>query len=253
MKMRLAWALVGMVAAGSAFAAEEPRPEACEVPDHLREFAAELPRLRAARSGGQPLRIVVVGTASSSGAGVSSPAEAYPARLEQELVRRLPGATVSVAVRAKTGETAAQAVKRFKPDVLSLRPALVLWQTGTVDAFRDADEEAFARAQIAGIDALRAGGSDVVLIDMQYNPYTSTMVHLGRFRMQMTWVSQLREVSLFRRYEIMQYWYDNGIFDLSTSDKAEQQRNARLIHACLGRILADAIVGATAEAGNTAR
>jgi hypothetical protein len=194
----------------------------------------------------------VVGSASTAGAGVGSPAAAYPAQLALELGKRLGNERVTVAVKAKPGQLAADMVKEFKTSVVPARPKLVIWQTGTVDATRGVEYDAFAATLIEGIDLLHKAGTDVILVDMQYSPYTSTMMNLEAYRKQMTWVAQVRDVFLFRRYEIMQYWHDNQILDFGATDKAEQRRTADFVHACIGRLLADAILS-TAELAHGAK
>src|ERR1700685_1959832 len=67
-----------------------PPPELCRVPDALVLADGRLPAVRVDLALHKPLRIVVVGTASSMGTGVSDPQKAYPERLWAALSRRLP-------------------------------------------------------------------------------------------------------------------------------------------------------------------
>jgi len=244
---RTVLAILAAATLGVVTTAAEERPPApgCEVPDHLRYLTEDLPHVRQALARGAGLRIVVVGSASSVGVGVDSAASAYPARLEKELGRHLKNAPVSVVVKAKSGQTAAEMVKLFKSEIVAQKPTLVVWQTGTVDAVRGVNAEGFAESLAAGIEMLHQAGSDVILVDMQYSPYTSSMVNLELYRKLMMWVAQTRDVFLFRRYEVMQYWSENQIFDLGVTERTEQRRVADRVHGCIGQLLAEAVLSRT--------
>jgi hypothetical protein len=183
--------------------------------------------------------VYVVGSASTLGV---SPDSAYPAVFAKVLTQRLPGIAVSVTVIAKGGLTAADMVRMFKSEIAPAKPGLVVWQTGTVDAMRGVDPESFATSLLNGVELLHRNLSDVVLVDMQFSPYTSSMVNLEDYRKLMIWAAQRRDVFLFRRYELMHYWSQNQVFDFGVSDRAEQRRVAERIHACLGLYLAEAVL-----------
>src|SRR3989442_15998007 len=55
---------------------------------------------------GQPLTVVAIGSSSTSGAGASSSAAAYPSRLAVELKERFPSRTIRVLNRGVSGEEA---------------------------------------------------------------------------------------------------------------------------------------------------
>src|SRR5215813_10673045 len=57
----------------------------CTVQPDIARFTYPLPRLSVRLSGGLPIKIVAIGSSSTSGAGASVPANAYPSRLEAEL------------------------------------------------------------------------------------------------------------------------------------------------------------------------
>jgi hypothetical protein len=77
---------------------------------------------------------------------------------------------------------------------------------------------------------------------MQYSPFTASMLNLELYRKIMIWVAQRRDVFLFRRYDLMHYWSENQIFDLSVTDRAEQKQIAERIHGCIGDMLAEALL-----------
>ena len=53
------------------------------------------------------------------------------------------------------------------------------------------------------------------------------------------------DVALFRRFEIMQLWSENGAFDLHDVPKAARAAQAAQLYGCLAERLADVIVGAS--------
>jgi hypothetical protein len=216
-----------------------PKPSPCEAPDHFRYLTDDLPFMREATRRTNALNVVVVGSASTLGVG---PGTAYPAKFGEVLAKSMPGIAVSVTVKAKPGQTAADMIKVLKTEVLPAKPSLVIWQTGTVDANRGVNPEAFADTLLAGIELVHGASSDVILIDMQFSPYTSSMINLEVYRKLMIWVAQRRDVFLFRRYELMHHWSENQIFDLGVTDRTEQRRVAERIHGCIGEILAEAVL-----------
>jgi len=230
---------IGAVAVVSDAEERPAAPPTCDAPEQFHYLTDELPFMAQAMKRTGALKAFVIGSASTVGA---SPESAYPARFEKEMARRLPGVRVSVGVKAKSGLTAAAMVKVIKTEVIPERPSLVIWQTGTVDAVRGVNAEAFADSLVAGIEALHNASIDVILIDMQFSPYTSSMVNLELYRKLMIWVAQRRDVFLFRRYDLMHYWSENQIFDLGVTDRAEQRRVADAIHGCIGELLAAAVL-----------
>jgi hypothetical protein len=226
--------------AGPALAQESSaNPPVCGAPDQFRYLTDGLPFMWQTLKRTGTLKVVAVGSASTLGV---APGSAYPARLARELEHRLPSAQVSVDVKAKAGATAQDMLKTFRSEVIPAKPALVIWQTGTVDANRSVNAESFADTLVTGIEALHKASIDVILMDMQYSPFTASMLNLELYRKIMIWVAQRRDVFLFRRYDLMHYWSENQIFDLSVTDRAEQKQLAERIHGCIGDMLAEALL-----------
>src|SRR5262245_57532182 len=104
------------------------------------------------------LDIVVVGSASSA---LVDSKKAYPARLEAALINKLPGVTVHVQSFARPRETAAEMDQALPQMLAASRPALTIWQTGTVEAMRRVDIDDFRNSLEDGIERIKAAGSDV--------------------------------------------------------------------------------------------
>jgi hypothetical protein len=221
-------------------------PRSCQVPDDLTYSDGTLPRVAAAVKAKAPLKIVVVGTASTEGLGVMPPAKPYPAQLEVELKRLFPDNPIKIVVWAKRGESARTQSTFLVRTVVPEKPVLVIWQTGTVDAVRAVDPSDFGDALIAGIDLLHYKGADVILMDMQYSAPSASVINYPPYIDYMRRIAASRQVILFSRYDIMQYWVSSGVSSFVATSKAKQQEDAEFVHRCIGRLLADVIKGAVA-------
>ena len=228
----------------------EPRPEhpaQCLVAQHLveRDLSAAAHGRRHRRRASStcwcwaPARRVLP---VPNGAKVS-----YPARLQQALAQALPGVTVKVSTDVKSRRTAADMVKTLAADLTAAKPALVVWQTGTVDAMQAVDPDEFSETLERGIGMAQAAGADVVLINAQYSPRTESMIALGTYAEDMRWVALQHEVPLFDRFSIMKLWADLGTFDLTTATNKLDM--AEHVHDCIGRLLSDLVVEAVKPAG----
>jgi hypothetical protein len=220
--------------------AQPEEPETCDVPSYFVASDAQLTRVQAAVKKTKHLEILVLGTGSSALGGAEGAAKAYPARLQAALQRRLPGVTVNVVSQAKIRQTTADMAKTLDKLLIDAKPALVLWQTGTVDAMRGIDPEDFRSTLDDGVEMLQTGHTDVVLINMQYSPRTESMIQLGTYADNMRVVARDRDVPLFDRLGLMRYWNDNGTFDLYAA--AKDNVLASKVHDCLGRALAALVI-----------
>ena len=127
---------------------------------------ADLPHVARQIAAGEPLRIVAFGSSSTEGIGASSPAAAYPARLEVALKGALPhlAGGVTVLNRGIGGEHTDDMLRRLDRDVLQAKPQLVIWQTGSNDALRGVTLEHFREATIATVRQMQDAEIDVVLM-----------------------------------------------------------------------------------------
>lgn len=231
----LGWPLAG----GTVLAADNGA--VCAVPGTLNYSSIELPEMASALKAGAEVRIVVVGSASSGGLGLTPHERAYPERLVADLEKRFPGSRFAVTNLSSRGQLAAVMAGRFAKEILPLQPALVIWQTGTVEAVRGSDVDEFGDTLDYGIELLRRHGIDVILINMQYSPHTTTLVNMAPYRDAMNWASQNRSVMLFDRYAAMRYWQETGVVDFANSSKEDQAKYDDLVHGCVAELLAEMI------------
>jgi acyl-CoA thioesterase I len=234
-------ALLGMTATCAPAGAID---EACRVPAELVRNTVRLEQVARARRTGQPIRIVVLGTASSAGAGLSTPRAAYPARLEQWLAQHWGPGKVQVINVSHAGQTAAQMADRMAAVIRQEQPQLVVWQTGTVDAIRGVDVNDFGDAIERGIRLAAEANVDLLLVDSQYGSPAFVLRDASPYLDYLDQLVRGRDVVLFHRYAIMKYWVDNGTLNLSELPRAEQQRVADQAHDCLAQLMAAVIAKA---------
>lgn len=211
---------------------------ACVVPESVLAPGSGLPRVSAQLAAGRPLSVLVVHSAKSpSRPGIVG----YPARLENELKRRLPGREVSTAVLSLPGEAAPAMVGPLTQAVEDQRPALVVWQTGTVDAMRSLDLESFGSALQSGIAEVQRRGADIVIMDMQFSMHTAQLIDFAPYVSYMSWLAQSSDVFHFPRYDIMRYWVEDGRVDFTDESDGAKQRAYDFVHQCIGQLLAQSV------------
>jgi hypothetical protein len=237
---RVAFLLALVVLAGSANA-ENPaeHPADCRTAEVQPERNFALPQTARAIKA-KKLNVMVVGAGSSLLPGPNGNKSAYPARLQEALQAKLTGVEVKVGTNVTARRSAAEMVKAMVPELAINKPALVIWQTGTVDAMQGIEPDQFSQALDKGIHVARSAGADVVFINPQYSPRTESMIALGTYAENMRWVAMQQEVPLFDRFSIMKVWADLGTFDLNSATKKLDM--AERVHDCIGRLLADLVI-----------
>jgi hypothetical protein len=243
--MRAIWLtmLAGLLATAPLRAQEAPRPETtpnCEVPAYLLSSESALPKVAGAVKAGK-LNILVIGSRSSV-IGVSDAVAAYPGRLQAMLRERLPGIETNVTLELQAKKTAEDLAPTLGKMVTERKPDLVIWQTGTYDAMRAVDGEDFRHALDEGVAAMKAAGTDVVLMNLQYSPRTETMISGSAYLDNMRVVAQQHEAPLFDRFAIMRQWNETGDFDLFSPSPGLEL--AKRVHDCLGRALSTFLIDA---------
>jgi len=209
---------------------------ACEVAAQHARTDFRLPQVARAIAD-KKLDIVVVGSASSA---LIDSKKAYPARLEAKLASKLPGVAVRVQTFARPRETAAEMDQALPQILATAKPALTIWQTGTVEAMRRVDADDFSSTLEKGIERIKAAGSDVMLINPQYSPRTELMMDAPQYAEAIRIVALQHEIPVFDRFAIMRHWGELGTFDLNEITKKIDM--AAKVHACLGALLAGMIV-----------
>ena len=113
------------------------------------------------------LEVLAIGSSSTEGIGASSPDDAYPARLEDELSHEV-GIAAYVRNAGVGGELAVRTPQRLKAALKTGWAELVIWQVGTNDALVGVDESLFRATVENGVEAARAAHVPLMLIDPQF-------------------------------------------------------------------------------------
>jgi hypothetical protein len=243
--MKLFTALIATIALNclpALAAVAEPQPEACDVPASFLESEIDLTRATNELKDKHRLDIAVLGTGSSSLAGPDGAHFAYPAQLEDALKRQLPGNEIKVTAHVQPKQITANMLGPLDKILADDHPSVVVWQAGTADAINGVETEDFRSSLEDGVEKIQAAGADVILMNMQYSPRTTSMLDVSAYADVMRRVAQQRNALLFDRLAIMQYWNDIGTFDLYAATKKYDM--ARRVHECIGRALASQIISA---------
>jgi hypothetical protein len=229
--------LVALVVGSPAVHAEHE----CEVPPEMMQVSAKLPHLAARLRAHEPVNIVAIGGASTTGTAAGSPDLAYPHRLQVALAKLFPDVPITVVNKGVPRQSTRQMVGRFATDVIPEDPILVIWETGISDAVRGIEVDDFTSALQAGIDEVKNRSIDIVLVDMQFSRSTATVIDFERYLTALHGVADLNGVYVFPRYEMMRYWSEQNMFNFDEVAADERARLAARVYDCIGRKLAQAI------------
>lgn len=213
----------------------------CEVPADMLQVSVKLPHLQARLRAREPVNIVAIGGASTTGTAAGSPDLAYPHRLQLALAKLFPDVPITVVNKGVPRQSTRQMVGRFATDVIPEDPILVIWETGISDAVRGVEVDDFTSALQAGIDEVKNRAIDILFMDMQFSRSTATVIDFERYLTALHRVADLNELYVFPRYEMMRYWSEQNMFNFDEVAADERARLAARVYDCIGRKLAQAI------------
>lgn len=219
-------------------------PPPCAAPRDLVQFDQPLLRTALALASGDPVVIVAIGSSSTWGAGATSPAQSYPARMEAELRARFPANPITVINRGVGGEDAIQMLARFD-EVIKEQPDLVIWQVGTNAVLRDYSLAGEAPLISEGIRRLKASYADLVLMDPQYAPKVLAKSDATAMVDLIGKAVRDEKINLFQRFAIMRHLVknENASFDAILSPDGLHMNDWS--YGCVAKLLTDAIVDAS--------
>ncbi len=213
----------------------------CEAPADLLAMKAPMPQVARRLAEGRQLTIVALGSSSTEGVGATTPAHAYPARLEAELHALLPHMEIAVLNKGVGGEDAGQMLARFDRDVLAPEPDLVIWQAGVNAAIKGLPLSDMADKISLGVDRARAHGIDVMLMGPQNAPRYVNAPHRREYTEALVDLARKHNAPIFPRFRVMTHWMASGAF---TQDELIREDGLHMTDAayyCLARLLARAI------------
>ena len=213
---------------------------ACRTDGPLLDLGITLDATRKAIIERKQLRVVAIGSSSTQGYG-AAPGNSYPAQLMKRLGETFKGVEIIVFNRGVGGQDTDDMADRVQRDVIAEKPDLVIFQAGTNAALRRIPVERFIRRLDVGVERSRAGGADVVLMDLQYSPAVIALPD------EETYVGAMRDtalkhgVGLFQRFNITKSWYDKDNMtwsDFMTSDGLHLNDFGQK---CIGKLVAKSI------------
>ena len=155
---------------------------------------------------GAPLKIVAFGSSSTQGIGASSPEHSYPAQLQADLGRMLPGQKIEVLNRGVGGEDADDMMKRIDADAIAPKPDLVILQTGSNDPIRGVPLDRFMENTRKALLEIRARGIDTMLLEPQWCPTLERTPGAGAYRDAVRAIGAELGVPVIKRSSLMQSW-----------------------------------------------
>lgn len=209
------------------------------------------PPLRAVATGLSTgrLSILAVGTASITGAGASSPAAAWPARLEALLRERRPDLQLRFEVRGTRGSTATDQWREIQDALRTgAPPDLVVWQAGTTEALRSLPMDDMAATLGEGLARLHARGIDTIVMGIQFSRFVRANVDVDPYRDALRVVAAANHAGFFSRYDIMRAWADAGTVDVERAARERRTAEIDKLNDCLARALAAFIRDGVEEA-----
>jgi acyl-CoA thioesterase-1 len=207
----------------------------CEAPDAYIEPYYKATRAALSLRSNKSLDILIVSSAPSQ-TRMGDKLRSYPMFLETALKERLPNYEIRVAVHTEARKSIKDILAALPRALEKNKPALVILQTGTVEAIAGVDPDKYERKLESAIEVISRAGADTILVNPQFSPRTSFLTNSGALNDRIRRVASYSDVSLFSRYDIMRHWSENEAFDF-TALKADGTYEA--VHRCLGRILAE--------------
>lgn len=183
----------------------------CRAQPALLELGTSLPIARKSIAERKQLRIIALGSSTTAGYGVSNPAFAYPTQLRIGLEKALPGIDIEVINRGIGGQDVEEMAARMRAEMEGNPASLVIWQTGTNAAIRHMPLEKFDKTLRAGLKLGTSLGADFVLMNLQYVPAVVAALDKEAYEKIMANAARDYSAGLFRRYDIMRSWYEDGM------------------------------------------
>lgn len=219
---------------------------ACDLPQELVKPAVALSRVAAALAKRGKVEVLAIGSGStvgdSSGAGGEAfvykrPTSSFPYRMIESMQAAKPAAAFDLTVKGGRNMTAEAMLPLLREELATHRVDLVVWQTGTVEAVRGLRPEAMRDVLQEGIDAARAAGADVVLIDPQFSRFLRANTDLDPYEAALQQIATMTGAALFHRFDLTRSWAGSGDIDLERVDRGARDHTISALNICLGRAL----------------
>jgi hypothetical protein len=245
----LGFSVLALVAPAAVRAASELAPPGqCPAFD-IAPSGATLSALAAAIKAGGPVDVLAVGSATTVGQDGNQGGVSFPYHMIEALHAALPKIDFQLTVKGARGMTAQEMLPLLDAEVAGHAYALVLWQTGTVEAVRGLRPDTLHAALEAGVLHIRARGGDTVLIDPGYSRALRANTEIDPYMQVLRQVAGLPGVVLFPRYDLTRNWVQKGELDVEQAPKAERVAVIDTLHRCVGEALAEFVLSSLHLAG----
>ncbi len=223
-----------------AAASDTPVNETCPSGSSMVMRNAQLASFTQRLSERATLRVLAIGSSSTQGVGASTPANNYPTRFEAGLSQHF-GTHVSVTNAGVGGETVETTIDRLEERIAAERFDLVVWQVGTNDAVRGADEERFLSLLNRGVAVVKAKQIDLVLLDQQFYPTIKDPVRYERYVRMIEKVGDETGAPVLSRYRLMKNWGERAPQELPTMLAGDGFHMSDRGYICLARAMVSAM------------
>jgi hypothetical protein len=225
-------------------------PAICVVPSDFAEPEAPLLNLEAALAAGGPVHLLAVGSGTTVGEVNGAPGTSFPYRMLASLQAAKPTVKFDLTVQGGHNMTAATMLGLIKTELPKRHYAVVVWQTGTVEAVRGLRPDTMRSVLEEGVDAVAAADGDLVLIDSQFSRFLRANTDIDPYQSVMQQVATLPGAVLFHRFDVTRAWADDGRIDLERVAKPEREQAVAQLNTCLGAALADFLLSGAAQAAH---
>jgi lysophospholipase L1-like esterase len=100
---------------------------------------------------------------------------------------------------------------RMQAEMKENPASLVVWQAGTEAAIRQVSIDQFTRWLRNGLALGKSLGADFVLMNLQYVPAVVAAPDKEAYEKAMAAAAKEYDAGLFRRFDIMRGWYQDGM------------------------------------------
>jgi len=224
-------------AQASASTADAAPTPACPPTIPMAATAEPLDAVAAAVRTGR-VAMLAIGSATTVGQDGKANGVSFPYHMAEALRSALPRVSFDLTVKGSRGLTAREMLPMLDAALAEQPFALVLWQTGTVEAVHGAQIDGLHATLDAGVRHIRARGGDTVLIDPPFSRALRANTDIEPYEQVMREVAGLPGVLLFQRYELTRHWVESGLLDVEKAKPADRLAAVDLQHECVGRALA---------------
>jgi acyl-CoA thioesterase I len=198
-------------------------------------LGASLGMTKAKLRPGGTLKVVALGSSSTTGFGAFGKGTAFPDVMKAELLRLRPGVAIELINSGRIMEDLGDNIARIDEDVLSHKPDLLIWQIGTNDVVWRGIADNAKDMLTDAVRRIKAAKTDVVLLDLQYAPLVTLTSRYERMEKLITDVAAEQRVGHFPRFVLMKRAIDAGVGGLVSWDGLHNTSEG---YACVGIALA---------------